>query len=1006
MNGQVLCPVLVGRAPYLAALDETIAATRARHGQALLIAGEAGIGKSRLLAEVEARAAAQGFRVLQGNCFPPDRTYPYAPVLDMLRMGSRGDPATDPADSDGPGAQAARSLFEEIQPPPGTAVAAGMDPEQEKRRRFSALTRFFLEQAARRSLLVAVEDLHWSDDTSLEFLHHLMRRCAGRPLMLVLTYRTDEPAPRLQHWLADIDRARLAQELILPPLTRDEVAQMLQAIFGLPRAARAELVEALSTLSQGNPFFVEEVLKSLVAAGEVFVAEGVWTRKPMAALRIPRSVQDAVQQRSASLSSEGRDLLRVAAVAGRRFDFAVLREVTSLSEQRLLQLLAELVAAQLVVEASADQFIFRHALTREAVYADMLTHERRSLHRSVAEATERLHGTQLDTHVSDLAYHFHAAGEWARAAEYGRRAGEQAQRLYSPLTAVEQFTRALDAATRMSEQASAVAPPTDLAALHRARGQAYDTLGDFEQARRDCEAALELGERSEDRDAEWQGLVDLGLLWASRDYARTRAYYERALELARAIADPTRIAHSLNRIGNWHTNAEEPAEALHYHEEALAIARTLGDRRGLAETQDLLGLANLAAGDLVRAKEAYTEAIELWRALDERRGLVSSLATAQLCDGYYSTDTLVVPQAGGGGPEAEEALGIARDIGWRAGEAYVLFEWAAYLGLRGEYARALAMAYEALGIAEEIEHRQWTLGAHWAIGALHLDLLALPGAQEHLVSALTLAQAMRSSNWIRTTAALLALTHLAQHELDRAQAQLDAILGPDAAAVTLGQRLCWAALAELALARGEPAAALHITDRLVSTAASLTGPAERAIPRLGKLRGEALLAMRQPAAAEAALLAAQAGAVEQQLLPLRWRIDAALGRLYRSQGRHREARDIFDTARRIIAELAANLQDPVLREQFAGRAVAMLPSPRPLTPRRAAKAAAGGLTVREREVATLIAAGKANRDIAATLFISEATVATHVSHILGKLDLASRAQVAAWAVAQGLTGSR
>jgi DNA-binding CsgD family transcriptional regulator len=216
----------------------------------------------------------------------------------------------------------------------------------------------------------------------------------------------------------------------------------------------------------------------------------------------------------------------------------------------------------------------------------------------------------------------------------------------------------------------------------------------------------------------------------------------------------------------------------------------------------------------------------------------------------------------------------------------------------------------------------------------------------------------------------------------------------------MGQRLVWAARAELALARGEAGMALAISERLIASAVNLSE--ERVVPRLWKLRGEALAALGRPEEAETTLRAGQAAAYVQGLRAWRWRIGVALGKLYQSQGRREEAEQAFSTARALIEELAANVPDEHLRAYFLSQATAMLPQKRPLTPSRAAKEAFGGLTAREREVAALTAQGKSNREIAEILVVSERTIESHVGNILAKLGFASRAQIAAWAVEQGL----
>ena len=439
-------------------------------------------------------------------------------------------------------------------------------------------------------------------------------------------------------------------------------------------------------LTEGNPFIIEELLKSLIEAGDIFYEQGRWKRKELRELHIPRSVQDAVQQRTAHLSEGARQVLHLAAVAGRHFDFALLQELTQQDEAQLLRLIKELIAAQLVVEESAEQFAFRHALTRQAVYAELLVRERKALHRTIAETFERLYASTLEAHLADLASHFYEAGAWEKALAYGQRAGEQAQALYAPQAATLHFTRALDAASQLS-----LTPP---ASLYRARGLAYETLGDFERARADHETALQLAHAASDRHGEWQALIDLGFLWAGRDYAQTGDYYQQALALARTMDDPATLAHSLNRLGNWYLNVEQPHEALRCHQEALATFQALSDRRGKAATLDLLGMASLLSGDLLQSAVYYQQAIALLRELDERARLPNSLATLMLCGGHYQNETLV-PAAVGFAESlqlGELALKIAGEIGQRSDEAYTLIHMGMCLGPRGEYARALEVA--------------------------------------------------------------------------------------------------------------------------------------------------------------------------------------------------------------------------------------------------------------------------------------------------------------------------
>jgi DNA-binding NarL/FixJ family response regulator len=997
----IICPVLIGRTAQLDALERRIALARDGQGQVALIAGDAGVGKSRLVAEARARAVEQEFAVFQGHCFEPDRALPYAPLLDLLRAFLATHLVDEIADALGPSAAEIAKLLPELADIlPDAIPTLTLAPEQEKRRCFLALTQFFTRFAARQPLLVIIEDLHWSDDTSLEWLLIFARRVVSAPTVLVLTYRGDELHAGLAHLLASLDRERLADEIRLRPLNKAEVDALLQVIFDQRRPIRADFLSALYMLTEGNPFFIEEILKSLIAAGDIFYAHGQWDRKPLGELNIPRTIQIAVRQRADQLHQDAKRVLMLAAVVGRRFDFDLLQRLTSHDETTLLELIKSLIAAQLVVEESAETFAFRHALTREALYSDLLARERRTLHGAIAAALELVTQARAsearDLGVADLAYHFYEAALWPKAFEYAQLAGTQSQQLYAPRAAIEHLSRAILAAQQLGLQ-----PP---AAVYSDRARMYAILGAFDAAQADYQAALQHAQSSGDRRAEWQALLDIGFLWAARDYSTMGEYLDRALALARSLKDPITLAHSLNRVGNWHLFIEQPREALRYHQEALTLFQAANDRPGLAATYDLLGVTHIMGGDIPVGVEHYQQAITRFRALGDLQGLSSSLAAISMRGASYPWGASVWPldDAEACIRDGEEALRVARQIDWRTGEAGALVYLSFGHGPRGEYMLALYRAQAAFDIAHEIEHRVWLVGAQIALGALALDLLGLTAARDHLEAGLALARQL-GSFFVRNAAGFLVSTCIAQRDFARAEAVLADTLDQATPMETQGQRATWCARAELALAASDPVLALQIVDRLIASAAHAERYGAGCIPRLWQLRGEALIALSRADEAEVALLAADAGALARGLLPLRWRIQASLGRLYQSQGRRKQAEIAFATARAIVENLAAAVPDSDLHAVFLRSTAALIPRPPALTPRRVTKSAYDGLTEREREIATLIALGLSNQEIADALVLSERTVATHVSNILAKLDYTTRAQIAVWASEKGLT---
>ncbi|HEU0000735.1 MAG TPA: AAA family ATPase [Ktedonobacteraceae bacterium] len=1003
-SSPVICPVLVGRALERDALLRLVERTRSGQGQIALVCGEAGVGKSRLVAGAKACAAAQDFLLLQGSCFQMDSSYPYAPLLDLLRASYAPNPLV--AKQDPIVIEFARLLPEWTPSLPGPLIASLLDPEQEKRRLFAALTRFFKERTAQQPVLLVIEDLHWCDDISLEFLQSLARLCPTQPLLLLMTYRSDEVQPGLQRFLAQLARARLSQELQLTPLSRSDVDAMLSAMFVLREDEQAALLGLIYPLTEGNPFFVEEILTSLVSRGELWSDEGIWQRKPRTETRseqlpVPRSVQDAVQERTHQLSVEAMQVVTFAAVAGRRFDFAVLQQVMRCDEERLLQLIKELLASQLVVEVSAEQFAFRHALTQQAVYTGLLARERRLLHRTLAEAIEHLYATtpMLDAHLEDLAYHYYQAGVWEKALEYAQRVGEKALALYAPQAAIDHFTQALSALHHL--------PAAWPAAVYHLRGQAYETLGEFERAQGDYERALEAARAAQDRLMEWQSMKSLGFLWTGRDYAQAGVWFHHASDLAEDLADSVLRAHSLNQLGNWLQNTGRIQEALEAHQEALRLFEARADRQGMAQTLEMLGMAHFFTGDPASGvKDFFGRVIDLYRDMGDRQSLFPILAARAIDSAPETIETTFssLRTRDECAQDLEEALRLARQTNSQSGQAFVELATSLTLSSFGEFSPALAHAQEALRIATTIEHQEWLTATYGALGQAYLLLLEPSKAASHLETALAGAQALGSAIWTKQLTPYLALAYILKREFPRAEAVLKPIMPREQQPRDFFERQAARAWGELALAQGKPAVALFIAEQLIASAPGDARP--QPIPHLLALKGEALIALKCLEEAAGALEDARLGAEQRQAPSILWHIHRSLGQAYHLLKREDRAQHEWSAARDIINRLAATIDETPLQEHFLRSALSSFPQAKPLSQEALTSNMYDGLSAREREVAALVARGKSNREIATALVVSERTAEAHVSNILGKLGFTTRAQIAAWAVEKGLTTTR
>jgi DNA-binding CsgD family transcriptional regulator len=738
-------------------------------------------------------------------------------------------------------------------------------------------------------------------------------------------------------------------------------------------------------------------LKSLLAAGDIFFTDSFWDRKELRELHIPRSVYDSVQQRSDLLREEAREMLEWAAVAGRHVDFALLQALTGYPEHELIQCIEPLIAAQLLVETSAGQVAFRHALTQQAVYQGLLARKRQALHLTTAQMMEHLYAPTLEAHLAELAYHFYQAQAWTQALEYARRVGEKALALHAPRAALEHYTHALEAATHL--------PEVSLIPLYRTRGQAYGHLGNFEVARSDFEQAVGLARATEDRQEEWQSLMGLIWLLSEHDDQVRSDFFQRLLDLAQLLEDPQKYAQSKNLQAHHLAYAGQPEASIPMHEEALHLFQHQGDQRGEARALEFLGQTMAFYGDMRGAVSSYDRAIALSRRIGEKRVCVASLFYRS----YATSPALKEPAFSAQGTLAacqqdlEEARSMADEMEWTVGQGfyhlYASWVFTSY-GLLGE---GFTHARAALQIATEIENPQLMVASCFALGETYLVLLDPSQALAALEAGLAIVLTMGSVYWTGNIRVALARAFLLAGDFPRTEATLEQIIAQDQAPHTILERRVGWVWGELALARHQPDVALRLADALM---ASAPGEAQRAegqpIPALLKLRGEALFALGQVEEAIHALEEARRGAQDWGALPLLWQIHRSLGRAYARAMQKPFAHQAFAAAREVIENLAASLDETELRERFLDTALASLPKEHPLTLRQSVTHAFGGLSEREREIALLIAQGKSSREIAEAFSISERTVETHLGRMYAKLGLGTRAQLAAWVVEKRL----
>jgi adenylate cyclase len=808
---------------------------------------------------------------------------------------------------------------------------------------FQQVTNVLRAVACAQPLLLILDDIQWADAASISLLFHLGRRLGGTDsrLLIACAYRPEEVATdragerhTLARVLSELKRTFGDVWLDLGQVDRREGHRFLDALLDAEPNRLAEgFRAALFQRTEGHPLYTVELLHAMQERGDLVQdKDGCWIEgSALDWEALPARVEAVLEERIGRLDPELQQTLTIASVEGEVFTAQVVAQVREMAERPLLHRLSQelqgrhrLVREQEEVQTGQgriSRYRFGHALFQDYVYKQLGQGERRLLHGEVAAALERLYAGRLDEMAVQLAHHFQQAGDDDHAFPYLTLAAERASRLYANDEAIAHYSRAIEVAEKACVDAASVIR------LYLGRGLVGQTLGDFDGALADYESALQLADSAGEPAAErlnWRALIELGRLWTARDYDRAHDHFQRALGLASRLGDPKVLAENLNWLGNWHLNAENPPAAIAHHQEALVIFEGAGDRRGLATTLDLLGIASLLGGDITAMVEYYDRAIPLFREMDDQVNLASSLTGRAHANCSAYTSLTLAPSTASIQPrqDLEEAMRIVRAIGSSAGETWMFWSVAQLNIVQGRYGQALEAARNGLDVAAQIGHREGMAASQCVLGTLYLELLAPEKARQQLEPALALAKELRSQLMIHWATGVLAAVYCLRGDLTQAHTLLESALAAETPMDAMYKRYCWVRRAELALAQGDPALALDITERLIASAPGMSPG--RVITFLWKLKGEALIILGEMEEAHTLLQAAVENAQATGERFLLWRLHESLGQLYHAVDRQPEAEAEFSTVCELVTELADTVPEGGMRDHFLQRAHSMV----------------------------------------------------------------------------------
>ena len=660
---------LMGRAAETTALEKCLSALKAGRGGIAMVYGEAGVGKTRLLADTRQREAGN-FTWLEGRCFAFSHAVSYGPFLDLLRrhLGIADEQGEDAAQT------ALRSYTNRMFPeePDAYPVLAQLlvlhlsDPELEilkqvhgeafRTRLFAIIEQLLLRLAEEKPLVILLEDLHWADLSSIELLGHLLPLTArGRIAIIGVSRSANEPAANWEKLRPALEQQReRLTEVSLEPLSAESSRSLVEQLLGgnyLPEKLSEEILDK----SGGNPFFLEEVLRSLIEKGVLARTEHGWEVSALVeTLHVPDTLQGVLLSRLDRLPEESKRVIQKAAVIGRVFFYRILQQMGD-GEDQLDPLLSALQEADLVRERSRMpevEYIFKHALTQEAAYQTLLTPARKLLHQKVGEAMEATFAERIEEFSGLLAYHYFCADSWEKALQHSIESADGAFRVCA-----------------------------------------------YAEARSHYRRALECLERFEKDPPHLQQYIDITikLVGASLQAESPEKNLARLLEaesVAQSLDDPVRLGRIQLWIGRAHYYGGGLREAIGYFQKVLAVAPMLGDPELLALPGAVIGRVLFMQGQFKKSQQLLDQAIPLLEAANNRHEMLFAYmyrGSARACLGDYSD----------GLSDLNGALGIARLSQDQNAEAMAHTGLALIHLVAGKYADGMESAQTALAVAEK-----------------------------------------------------------------------------------------------------------------------------------------------------------------------------------------------------------------------------------------------------------------------------------------------------------------
>ena len=903
---------LVGREAQLALLNGQMKQLKIGAGSFVSVIGEAGLGKSTLIAEL--KKSNDGLVWLRGDALSYTRSVSYFPWRQIIRQSIEAHEDDSPADVRGklryicdcctvPGGDVPfLEAMLAVESEESLQVVEGYQGEALVQKMVDATRRYFFGLTREGPLTIVFDDLHWADEASLNLLLNLVELADRQPILFICMLRPDKTAASWDTINKVQQKAEARyQSVSLEPLQADQTDLLLTNLLGmkeLPKNIRDLIIEK----SDGNPFFIEELIRSLIETNQIIRENNRW--RPIsedARVSLPNTLRGVLGARIDRLPELTKHVLQNAAVIGRSFDLRVLKQLTSLNGAFDSQI--QYLKEASLVEPFRDEYAFRHVLIQEAAYDSILIKKRVELHQRIAETLEELHANRIEEFAPLIAYHFYSAQD-PRSLKYDLLAGEKAARLYANAEAAAHFGRALEVAKRDKNNEERTTK------LYTQLGSVLELSGRYEQALQNYDELQAFGRESGERSTEMTALMAKATIYSTftrlHDSSLSEQLLIQALDISREIGDRATQAKLSWNLMLTYLFSKRPDQALEHGVLALSLARESDDREQLAFVLNDLCRLYTCRGEFEKAYDVIREARELWRALDHQVMLADSLgseAEARFNAGEFGQALKC----------SQEALQITEKIENLWGQSYdrMLMSFV-YLEI-GQLGTGIQLAEQSIQLADAAGLIASSIGLRSELAWFYAYSGAYEKGYELIEQALQVSEAKQPA-WRAFPQAAKIRMHLLQGDIQSAvQFAGNALFEPISIPYARYTIFLCLANIELAVSRGDYALGLRLADELLSETTPLT---RVDIPEVLRWRGNALIGLGQLDEAHQVLTEACSLAEKLDANSQLWTSLADLAIVNSKLERHPDAEANRKAARAIIQQIAKSLHEVGLSDSF------------------------------------------------------------------------------------------